>query len=172
LFRQIQDEHLKYNGEYFKAACDLGFGIPMMEMSGEEHFYYIDEPLYIYNWHNRQSYSDNNSFGDKTLQGITAKYIYTNLPKYGKLQLNEGLKTTSEYVEPIIKNTPKKDISPILNHPKTIDYNRINEIIGKKPNQKPEKPHTPQNKPTSRNVVNDTKNSQRHNLAKWSIKKK
>jgi len=179
LFRQIQDEHLKYNGEYFKAACDIGIAIPMMEMSGEQHFHYINEPLYIYSWHNRQSYSDNNSFGDKTLQGKTASYIYNKLPKYGKLVLNGAITTSSDYIEPIVELIPKKDISSsILVHPKTIDYNKINEILGNKPdqkvqpNQKPEKIQTPQNKPISRNVVNDNKNLQRHNLAKLSIKKK
>ena len=80
--------------------------------------------------------------------------------------------------DPYIEVTPKKDISAILTHPKTIDYGRINEILGKKPeqkvlpNQKPEKPQVQQNKPISRNVVNDNKNLQRHNLAKLSIKKK
>ena len=80
--------------------------------------------------------------------------------------------------ETAIEITPKKDISAILTHPKTIDYDRINEILGKKPeqkvlpNQKPEKPQVQQNKPISRNVVNDNKNLQRHNLAKLSIKKK
>ena len=79
--------------------------------------------------------------------------------------------------DPYIEVTPKKDISAILTHPKTIDYDRINEILGKKPeqkvpNQKPEKPQVQQNKPISRNVVNDNKNLQRHNLAKLSIKKK
>jgi glycosyltransferase involved in cell wall biosynthesis len=78
--------------------------------------------------------------------------------------------------ETTIEITPKKDISQtILIHPKTIDYGKINEILGKKPEQKVQpnqKPQTPQNKPVSRNVVNDNKNSQRHNLAKMSIKKK
>jgi glycosyltransferase involved in cell wall biosynthesis len=75
-----------------------------------------------------------------------------------------------------IQLPPKKDISQtILIHPKTIDYGKINEILGKKPEQKVQpnqKPQTPQNKPVSRNVVNDNKNSQRHNLVKMSIKKK
>jgi len=81
-----------------------------------------------------------------------------------------------------IQLPPKKDISDIvLVHPKTIDYGRINEIITKRPdqnknlpNQKPEpqKPIVAQNKPVSRNIINETKNSQRHNLAKLSIKKK
>jgi hypothetical protein len=78
--------------------------------------------------------------------------------------------------ETTIEIPPKKDISQtILIHPKTIDYGKINEILGKKPEQKVQpnqKPQTPQNKPVSRNVVNDNKNSQRHNLAKMSIKKK
>jgi glycosyltransferase involved in cell wall biosynthesis len=94
LFRKIKDEDLKYNGEYFKAACDLGYGMPMLEMAGNEHYFYLDQVTYLYNWHDKQSYSNKNSFGDKTLQGKIAKHIYNSKP-YSKLQLNNSTPNSS-----------------------------------------------------------------------------
>jgi hypothetical protein len=143
LFRSIKDEDLKYNGEYHKAGCDLGFGIPMLEMSGSEHFVYIDKPLYEYHWHDNQSYSNSNSFGNKNLQGEIAKHIYS-LPRYKQLvfidynpKINEDVnkKTTQLVKTPF---TPKKYV-PLKKEPvikekvvipkKEIDYNLINQRI-------------------------------------------
>lgn len=87
LFRLIEDEHLKFEGEYFKAACDLAYGTPMLEMSGNEHYYFLDQVTYIYNWHDKQTYSENNSFGDKTLQSRSTGYIRNVLPRYEKLNV-------------------------------------------------------------------------------------
>lgn len=134
LFRSIDDKYLKFNGEYFKAACDLGFGIPMLEMSGSEHFYYIDEPLYIYNWHDKQSYSNNNSFGDKTIQGQTAKYIYS-LPSYSKLQItNETPKVEEkivkkrniELIDEIFEKSNHDKVNPKNKKSVVIDYSKLN----------------------------------------------
>ena len=115
LFNLIDDDDLKFEGEYFKAGCDLGHGIPILEMCGEEHFHYIDEPLYTYIWHDRQSYSDNTDFKDKTLQGRTAKHIY-GLKSYLPVKLGGELggKTIQKKVrnvDSIPKNfNPKKEI--------------------------------------------------------------
>jgi glycosyltransferase involved in cell wall biosynthesis len=114
LFNLIDDDDLKFEGEYFKAGCDLGHGIPILEMCGEEHFHYIDEPLYTYIWHDRQSYSDNTDFKDKTLQGRTAKHIY-GLKSYLPVKLDGELgdKTIQKKVrnvDSIPKNfNPKKE---------------------------------------------------------------
>lgn len=86
LFRSINEDDLKYNGEYFKAACDLGHGMPILEMAGNEHYYFLDKVTYLYNWHDHQSYSNNNSFGDKNLQGKIAKHIYSS-KRYEKIKL-------------------------------------------------------------------------------------
>lgn len=110
LFRAIEDDDLKYRGEYFKAACDIGFGMPMLEMAGEEHFHYIDEPMYLYNWHDKQSYSSQNSFGDKTLQNTISEYIYFNLKPYGKLTLIFDETSDENNIELI----RKKDNSELL----------------------------------------------------------
>ncbi len=88
LFRAIQEKHLMFNGEYLKAACDIGYSIPMLEMAGTEHYYFLDEVAYVYRWHNHQSYSENGSHSDKTIQRKTSGYIL-KLPRYNKLIINK-----------------------------------------------------------------------------------
>jgi glycosyltransferase involved in cell wall biosynthesis len=140
LFRSIRDEDLKFNGEYYKAACDLGFGIPMLEMSGSEHFVYINEPMYVYVWHDKQSYSNNSSFGDKNIQGRNAKHIYS-LPRYEKLLLKydgeEGYldeaivrKNNMEVLGELFNSENKSPIDPDLN--KEIDYDILSRILQRK----------------------------------------
>ena len=43
------DDLKNSNGEYWSVAGDLSFMFPMVEMSGEEHFKFIPEVLYVYN---------------------------------------------------------------------------------------------------------------------------
>lgn len=53
LWRNIKEEDLKdENGEYWKVAGDLSFMYPMLEMSGEEHYKFLDSINYIYNEEN------------------------------------------------------------------------------------------------------------------------
>lgn len=179
LFRSINDEHLKMGGEYFKAACDLGHGIPMLEMSGSEHFYYIDEPIYVYTWHDKQSYSNNNSFRDKTVQGRTAKYIYS-LPKYEKLKLkfeyqqNEDIivipefkQDNSELLNKLIKIKPD-------NQNKTIDYEMLNKILHEQgvydPKKHVKKPRIVENIPTNRNELIQIKKGSNIEALKLNMK--
>jgi glycosyltransferase involved in cell wall biosynthesis len=50
LWKKIKEEDLKdVNGNYWSVAGDLSFMYPMLEMSGEKHFKFIPEILYIYN---------------------------------------------------------------------------------------------------------------------------
>jgi glycosyltransferase involved in cell wall biosynthesis len=154
LFNLIDDEHLKYNGEYFKAACDLGHGIPILEMCGEEHFHYIDEPLYIYKWHDKQSYSSNTDFGNDKLQGRTAKHIY-GLPTYPRitLELIDNRNTTQTL--PIDDN--KIDIFSVLpndfNPQKEINYDIINKRVVKEIPSAIKIREIIQNKPKDRNEL-------------------
>ena len=157
LFREIKDEHLKFNSEYFKGACDLGHGIPMLEMCGSEHFHYIDEPLYTYTWHQNQTYSDSGGIGDKTVQSKTAKHIY-GLPKYQKLFVqvqevdNESLLLIEEQKNKINEALNSIGFFHKPKENKTIDYNKINEILSKKnsynpkKNVKPIRENTPKNR--------------------------
>lgn len=165
LFRSIKSEHLKFEGKYFKAACDLGFGIPMLEMSGNEHFRYINEPLYTYHWHDKQTYSDNNSFGDKTLQSKIAKHIYS-LPKYEKLMLINENKYID--IEPEVTKSSKEILLEALNkskpfkvnlEKKEINYDAINSMINKNGIYIPSKNNNPirENKPINRNELFELK---------------
>jgi glycosyltransferase involved in cell wall biosynthesis len=139
LFRSIKDEHLKHGGQYFRAACDLGFGIPMLEMAGSEHFVYHDFPTYVYHWHDKQTYSKNNSFGDNLLQGLTAKYIYS-LPQYTKLKLVDEKsdnaedvvvrKNSKEVLEEAFNKTNHNQLKPEKEKVRP-DYNVINDILKK-----------------------------------------
>jgi hypothetical protein len=50
LWKKIKEEDLKDNsGNYWSVAGDLSFMFPMLEMSGENHFKFISDVLYIYN---------------------------------------------------------------------------------------------------------------------------
>jgi glycosyltransferase involved in cell wall biosynthesis len=50
LWKKIKEDDLKdVSGNYWSVAGDLSFMFPMLEMSGEEHFKFIPEVLYIYN---------------------------------------------------------------------------------------------------------------------------
>ena len=50
LWKKIKEEDLKDDsGNYWSVAGDLSFMFPMLEMSGENHFKYIPDVLYIYN---------------------------------------------------------------------------------------------------------------------------
>jgi len=50
LWKKIKEVDLKDDiGNYWSVAGDLSFMFPMLEMSGENHFKYIPDVLYIYN---------------------------------------------------------------------------------------------------------------------------
>ena len=136
LFRMIKEEHLMYEGEYFKAGCDIGAGIPMLEMAGDAHFYYLDQVTYIYTWHDNQSYSNTNSFGDNTLQSKIAGYVY-KLPRYENVVIvnNDGISYTPNYGKPkesqlllneLTKTRTKLSKKPIILQPKITDVPLVN----------------------------------------------
>ena len=53
LWRGIKEEDLKTpEGEYWQWSGDLCFMYPMLEMAGEEHYFYMEEINYIYNGDN------------------------------------------------------------------------------------------------------------------------
>jgi glycosyltransferase involved in cell wall biosynthesis len=50
LWREIFEEDLKdEDGEYWKISGDLSFMFPMLEMSGEKHYRFMNEINYVYN---------------------------------------------------------------------------------------------------------------------------
>jgi len=53
LWREIDQEYLRdETGQYWKVAGDLAFMLPMLEMSGPEHYKFMPEINYIYNEEN------------------------------------------------------------------------------------------------------------------------
>ncbi len=163
LFRLIKDEHLKYDGEYLKAAVDIGIGLPMLEMSGNEHYYYLDEVTYQYTWHENQSYSDKGAIKDSKLQRRTASHIYS-LPKYEKVVIisdEDGSHIISELSEePKSIDLLNKALGSIKDKPfnphrinTNINYDKINEVINKETPKQPKEIIVTQNLPNNRNQI-------------------
>lgn len=100
----------------------------------------------------------------------------TNFGPLAKLTISDFYEvyTEKEYkTNPIIEipEPPKpKDLSPILKNQKSIDYDRINEILKKDNIEKPKPPPRIPNPPINRNEINQ--NKARIQLAKESIKKR
>jgi len=81
LWRKIKQEDLKdETGVYWKVTGDLSFMFPMLEMAGEERYYFMNEINYIYNEENPL----NDHKVDLTLVNEIAIKI-RNKQKYGKL---------------------------------------------------------------------------------------
>jgi len=50
LWKSIPKEYFKDNdGSYFKSAADVAYTIPLLELSGEEHYVFNPKILYVYN---------------------------------------------------------------------------------------------------------------------------
>lgn len=168
LFRSINLEDLLFDGEYVRAAVDLAIGIPMLEMSGNEHYYFLDEVTYIYNWHDHQSYSPNGAVGDSKLQGRTAKHIYS-LPRYEKIELvHDKAEFSIEDINIEHRKTSLELLNEVLHEPinpqnkrvsDTINYEFINQILKNKKVYIPtkEKPKPIQNKPEDRTKIIELK---------------
>ncbi len=84
LFKAIREEDLMFEGEYFKAGCDIAYGIPMLEMAGSEHYHYLNQVLYNYRIHDKQTQTINSSHQNKDLQLKSTIYVL-GLPYYKKL---------------------------------------------------------------------------------------
>lgn len=49
LWKKINPDHLKVNGEYASTAGDVFFMLPMLEMAGDDRIYFNSDILYVYN---------------------------------------------------------------------------------------------------------------------------
>ena len=124
----------------------------MLEPHALSYFYYLDQVTYIYTWHDNQSYSNTNSFGDNTLQSKIAGYVYKlpryenvvivsndgigYTPNYGKpkesqLLLNELTKTRIRLSKKPIVVEPKITDIPVVNIDKTKNFELINRFMSK-----------------------------------------
>lgn len=88
LFKKIKKEDLMYNGKFLEMTWDLGFMLPMLEMSGN-HSKFISDILYIYNMNN--PISDHRV--DRNLQRMLDIRI-RSMPKYSRVEAPE-IKPTS-----------------------------------------------------------------------------
>lgn len=83
LWRNIEVDDLKdENGQYWHVTGDLSFMYPMLEMSGDEHYRFVTENLYVYNEANPlNDHKVNMSTVNVVAQKIRAKQPYKKLIK-------------------------------------------------------------------------------------------
>lgn len=81
LWKKIELEDLKdEKGNYWNVAGDLAFMFPMLEMSGEEHYRFLPDILYIYNESNPlNDHKVNMANVTQTVNKIRAKKPYSKL---------------------------------------------------------------------------------------------
>jgi glycosyltransferase involved in cell wall biosynthesis len=80
LWRKIKESDLKdENGVYWKVTGDLSFMYPMLEMSGDEHYRFMNEINYIYN--------DNNPINDHKVDLLLVNQIADKIRKMPKYNL-------------------------------------------------------------------------------------
>jgi hypothetical protein len=145
LFRNIKQSDLMFEGNFVRAANDVAYGMPMLEMSGKEHFKSFNDITYLYNWHDKNTHTKTSSVRDTGLQKRTEKYIYS-LPRYKKLKINETVtfKQNNIVIPKVINvaNTEKinkiKNLIPGTQKPKVIDKTvtepqEIQKVINKIP---------------------------------------
>ena len=128
LFRNIKKQDLMFRGEFVRAANDVTYGMPMLEMSGNEHYYHSNEITYLYNWHSLNSHTKQSSIKNPNLQKEVEKHIYS-LPRYQKLN---NLNMVSSYKTEIsISNITRKERVDVPNNEKLNGIKKIVKITGK-----------------------------------------
>jgi glycosyltransferase involved in cell wall biosynthesis len=128
LFRNIKQSDLMFEGNFVRAANDIAYGMPMLEMSGKEHFKSFNDITYLYNWHDKNTHTRTSSVRDTGLQKRTEKHIYS-LPKYKKLTTNSTVifKQNDIVIPKVtnVANTEKiskiKNLVPGTQKPKIVD---------------------------------------------------
>jgi glycosyltransferase involved in cell wall biosynthesis len=128
LFRNIKQSDLMFEGNFVRAANDIAYGMPMLEMSGKEHFKSFNDITYLYNWHDKNTHNRTSSVRDTGLQKRTEKHIYS-LPRYKKLTTNSTvIFKQNDIVTPKVTNVANtekiskiKNLVPGTQKPKTVD---------------------------------------------------
>lgn len=77
LWRKIDEESfLDENGEYFKSAPDVAYSLPMVEISGKNHYEFIPKIMLVYNAENQYNeHKPNSAGGGVSSQQKNAQYI-------------------------------------------------------------------------------------------------
>jgi len=86
LWKSIPKEYfMDLNGQYFKSASDVAYSIPLLELSGEEHYRFNPKILYVYNGDSPYNdHKEGSATGGLSEQSRSANII-RNKPKLNKL---------------------------------------------------------------------------------------
>ena len=86
LWRNIDEESfLDNDGTYFKSAADVAYSLPMVEMSGDKHYKFISDILYVYNEENPLNDHKPGSRSGSQFEQVRSNQIIRNKKKYNKL---------------------------------------------------------------------------------------
>jgi glycosyltransferase involved in cell wall biosynthesis len=86
LWRSIDEESfIDEDGEYFKSGADAAYSFPMVEMSGDKHYEFIPEILYVYNEQNPRNDHKDGSASGSAYEQVRCANIIRNMKKYKPL---------------------------------------------------------------------------------------
>jgi len=86
LWRNINEESfIDTNGEYFKSGGDAAYSFPMVEMSGDKHYEFIPEILYVYNEQNPRNDHKDGSGSGSAYEQVRCANIIRSMKKYKQL---------------------------------------------------------------------------------------
>jgi hypothetical protein len=86
LWRNIdENSFLDDDGTYFKSAADVAYSLPMVEMSGDKHYKFISDILYVYNEENPFNDHKPGSRSGSQFEQIRCNQIIRNKKKYNRL---------------------------------------------------------------------------------------
>lgn len=86
LWRNIDEESfLDTDGNYFKSAADVAYSLPMVEMSGDKHYKFISDILYVYNEENPLNDHKPGSRSGSQFEQVRCNQIIRNKKKYNRL---------------------------------------------------------------------------------------
>lgn len=88
LWNAIPKEYFKDNdGSYFKSAADVAYTIPLLELSGEEHYIFNPKILYVYNGSSPYNdHKDGSATGGGVQEQLRCANIIRNKEKLNKLE--------------------------------------------------------------------------------------
>jgi hypothetical protein len=80
-----KDYFMDIDGTYFKSAPDVAYTIPLLELSGKEHYRYNPEIVYVYNEVSPYNEHKNESAGGGLGEQTRCANIVRKKPKLNKL---------------------------------------------------------------------------------------
>ncbi len=175
LFRNIKQSDLMFEGNFVRAANDVAYGMPMLEMSGKEHFRSFNDVTYLYNWHDKNTHSKTSSVRDTGLQKRTEKHIYS-LPRYQKLELPNIVKNKQPQLPTSLPITNIANTEKLNDIKKIVTINKVsNDIVIPEPPKtievkKPEKIVKETNNKEIKNIISKIVFTPKENFTKHNPK--